>query len=136
MYATAAFGFTLGDNGWLMSLNAFMRSLFLIFLFPRIIRAGRKWFSARARRSTTAEPEPGVVLPTDPREFDAPTGTQSDEEPVVPDKIDEKAAYAFDLFFLRWSLLVDGILTAGAAFATQGWHVYLGQSRSPGVRLA
>ena len=129
MYATAAFGFGQGENGWLMSGNAFARSVFLIFMFPRIIGAGRSWFSSRARRSTRTTPEPGVVLPTDPRGFDAPTGTQSDEEPVVPDKTDEKAAFAFDLLFLRWSLVVDGALTAGAAFATRSWHMYLGQYR-------
>jgi len=129
MYATAVFGFTLGNNGWLMSANAFMRSVFLIFLFPRIIRAGRNWFSLRARQSSPSpSPVPGVVLPTDPRTFDAPAGTQAEVEPVVPEAIDERAAYAFDLFFLRWSLLVDGVLTTGAAFATRGWHAYLGPS--------
>ncbi|KAL2679153.1 hypothetical protein Neosp_009915 [[Neocosmospora] mangrovei] len=31
----------------------------------------------------------------------------------------------FDLFFLRWSLVIDGVLTTIAAFATHRWHIYL-----------
>ncbi|KIH93188.1 hypothetical protein SPBR_02482 [Sporothrix brasiliensis 5110] len=89
-------------------------------------------------------------IPTQPEQFDAPNATLVEEEPIlvtVPTgessplahgddgddaedaataaADDEKAAYAFDLFFLRWSLLVDGIITAGAALGTQPWHMYL-----------
>ena len=131
MYATAAFEFDQADNGWLMAGNAFMRAVFLIFIFPRIISAGRIWFARLMRKpeqAAASAPEPPCdeALPTDPREFDATIGTQSEEEPVIPKPVDEKVAYEFDLFFLRWSLVVDGALTAGAAFATQGWHLYLG----------
>lgn len=51
--------------------------------------------------------------------------TQSDVESMSEE---DQTACHFDLFFLRWSLLVDGVLTAGAALATQSWHVYLGMS--------
>lgn len=34
----------------------------------------------------------------------------------------------FDLHFLRWSLVVDGIFTATSAWATKGWHIYLGMN--------
>lgn len=148
MYATAEFGFSQGDNGYLMAGNALMRAFFLILLFPRIIARGRAWFAARAharRRPGSAvvagktawdggeaarggsETADGM-LPTDPRQFEAPSAAQADEgEPVViPDPAVEKLACQFDLFFLRWSLLVDGLLTAVTAFATRGWHVYLG----------
>ncbi|CAK7266704.1 hypothetical protein SEPCBS57363_002224 [Sporothrix epigloea] len=92
-------------------------------------------------------------IPTRPEQFDAPMGTQIEEEPIlvrVPtferhhaehddngvecdddEDADEaaadekKAAYAFDLFFLRWSLLVDGIITSCAALTTKGWHMYI-----------
>ena len=161
MYATATFEFNQANNGWLMSGNSFMRAIFLIFMFPRIIDAGRAWFTRLAQEersllSLTRKPARWTRttshiivddIPTEPAQFDAPTGTQLEEEPVlvrVPTTErhaddghssgddsedtateDEKAAYAFDLFFLRWSLLVDGVITAGAALATQGWHMYL-----------
>lgn len=123
MYATTVFHFDQSDNGWLMSGNALMRAFFLIVLFPRIISVGRKWYSNRYETETKND-EP---LPTEPQDFDAPTGTQGAREPVVPEATYDSAAYGFDLFFLRWSLLVDGIMTASAAFATQGWHAYLGE---------
>ena len=47
MYATAVFHFTQGDNGFLMSGWAYMRALFLLFLFPRIIAAGRRSYAKR-----------------------------------------------------------------------------------------
>jgi len=154
MYATATFDFDQANNGWLLSSNSFMRAVFLIFIFPRIIDRGRIWWSGGAAAETaegqpaslttttatttaTAPPQPkrnpespatdDDDIPTQPEEFEAPLPTQVEEEPVVPKRIDEKSAFAFDLFFLRWSLLVDGALTAGAGFATQGWHMYLGQ---------
>ncbi|CAK7227156.1 hypothetical protein SCUCBS95973_006447 [Sporothrix curviconia] len=194
MYATATFDFSQANNGWLMSGNAFVRAFFLIFLFPRIIDAGRAWFARlsrderrakrKARRASSSEStstsapkktrkpsqspygatdsngsssapaaDPEITdIPTEPEQFDAPMGTLAEEEPILVrvstaerrhvehDENDiesndedaaeaaadeEKAAYAFDLFFLRWSLLVDGVITAGAALATQGWHMYL-----------
>jgi hypothetical protein len=126
MYATAVFEFNQADNGWLMSEFAFMRSLFLVFIFPSIIDRGRKWFVARDVLAIPKEEEP-PGLPVSPGEFDAPMGTQTDEEPLVlePARADREAC-AFDLFFLRWSLVVDGALTTVAAFATRGWHIYLG----------
>ncbi|KAI0127390.1 hypothetical protein BJ170DRAFT_625194 [Xylariales sp. AK1849] len=127
MYATAEFGFGQGENGWLMSGNALMRAFFLITIFPRLIGLGRKWFTSRAKETTGQKTIPGVVqeIPTDPRGIEAPVGGQSQEEPVIPDATDEKLACQFDLFFLRWSLVVDGLLTAGTALATQKWHIYL-----------
>ncbi len=179
MYATATFEFTQANNGWLMAGNGFVRAVFLIFMFPKIIDAGRAWFVRLARTERRqkrelaaagggeqppapvpthrehAAPEPATTeIPTEPEQFEAPIGNQAEEEPLLAramtidhrhpedgtvtavdgseesesdaDKADEeKAAYAFDLFFLRWSLLVDGVITAGAALATQGWHMYL-----------
>ncbi|KYK57002.1 hypothetical protein DCS_04009 [Drechmeria coniospora] len=138
MYATAAFGFNQADNGWLMSEFAFMRSFFLLFLFPAIIAWGRtRTLSASA--SSSAPPRPrvssdaddghatSVLLPTDPAQFDATAGEQADEEPV-PFPCPDGAApdgCLFDLVFLRWSLVVDGALTTIAAFATKRWHIYL-----------
>ncbi|KAK7998457.1 FK506-binding protein 1 [Apiospora arundinis] len=130
MYATAEFGFTQADNGYLMAGNALMRAFFLIVLFPRIIAAGRKWFARHAVKGLRSkrDPETPPEIPTDPGQFDAPSAGQGEEEPVIPEIPDpriEKLASQFDLFFLRWSLVVDGLLTAMTAFATQGWHVYI-----------
>lgn len=131
MYATAVFEFNQADNGWLMSGNALMRSFFLIFIFPRIITVGRRWWVSRPDEVVPTKDEDQNTLtriPSHPEEFDAPMGTQSEEEPIHPKPVaaEDRSACHFDLFFLRWSLLVDGALTAGAALATQRWHVYLG----------
>ncbi|KAK4445137.1 hypothetical protein QBC34DRAFT_413604 [Podospora aff. communis PSN243] len=133
MYATAVFQFHQSDNGWLMSEFALMRGFFLIFLFPPIITKGRKWYLARhpeqasstrgggARESTEVLGE----IPTRPEQLEAPVGSFPDEEPVAIDPAAEDEGSGFDLFFLRWSLVLDGLLTMGAAFATKSWHIYL-----------
>jgi hypothetical protein len=136
MYATTVFQFHQSDNGWLMSEFAFMRGFFLIFLFPPIISKGRKWHLARhpeqanstrsggARESTEVSDE----IPTRPEQLEAPVGSFPDEEPVAIDPAAEDEGSGFDLFFLRWSLVLDGLLTMGTAFATESWHIYLGKN--------
>lgn len=126
MYATAAFNFSQGDNGWLMSEFAFMRSFFLILLFPRIIAWGRGRV-IRSEPNSDDEAEP-VHIPTEAGEFDATLGEQADHEPYeAVSRNKEDDGCLFDLVFLRWSLLVDGLLTTVAAFATKPWHIYLGK---------
>lgn len=133
LYATAAFDFDQGDNGWLMFEFAFMRSFFLIILFPRIINFGRYML----KRNSHSEPEDtddssistaDDQLPTEPGDFDAATGEQADIEPTRPvsSKYHHEVGH-FDLIFLRWSLVVDGALTTVVAFATKRWHIYLGK---------
>ena len=131
MYATAVFQFQQGDNGWLMSGFAFMRAAFLITLFPKIISLGRKWHLRRSEALNVgkAQPESPSRLATNPEELDVPVGSLAEEEPVGSAETKEDEGTAFDLFFLRASLVVDGILTMGAAFATERWHIYLGKSR-------
>lgn len=151
MYATAAFEFDQSDNGWLMSEFAFMRSVFLIFLFPPIIDLGRRFIAkdpvpigTRKREGSTGEGGEGHedsllpeneardgedddALPTEPGNFDV-SSLQGDTEPIKPvrSRSEEPNVYVFDLVFLRWSLVVDGALTTIAAFATKPWHIYLG----------
>jgi hypothetical protein len=126
MYATAVFDFNQADNGWLMSEFAFMRSIFLIFIFPRVISWGRKWYLARGERDDSKdESDEAAELPTEPQAFGAGVINQAENEPVPREPLQEHENTAFDLFFLRWSLVVDGGLTTLAAFATQGWHIYL-----------
>ncbi|KAF7549469.1 hypothetical protein G7Z17_g6350 [Cylindrodendrum hubeiense] len=124
MYATAAFEFNQNDNGWLMAEFAFMRSFFLIFLFPYIISWGRHWMSPAS--IPTPEGDEPALLPTSPGNFDATIGEQVAEEPAEPLKVTKgDTGSHFDLVFLRWSLVVDGALTTVAGFATRRWHIYL-----------
>ena len=129
MYATAAFDFNQANNGWLMSGYALMRGVFLIFMFPPIISAGRRWMTRRRTNSRPASSNGhSQPIPRDPREFDINAGEQADTEPAQLAKAnDDKDASKFDLIFLRWSLLVDGLLTTLAAYATEPWHIYLGR---------
>ncbi len=128
MYATAAFDFTQGDNAYLMSGYAFMRAFFLIFLFPQIIERGRKWYVSRGKTGSRKPDQPVASdIPTSPSQLEVPISSQAEEEPVITKPTNDEDASHFDLFFLRWSLMVDGILTMGAAFATKGWHIYLGE---------
>ncbi|UKZ52995.1 hypothetical protein TrVGV298_006782 [Trichoderma virens] len=131
LYATAAFDFDQGDNGWLMFEFAFMRSVFLILLFPRIISFGR-YILKRNFTSESEDTDDSSVstaddqLPTEPGEFDAATGEQADLEPIRPiSSKHHREVGHFDLIFLRWSLVVDGALTTVVAFATKRWHIYL-----------
>lgn len=145
MYATAYFDFDQGQNGWLMSENALCRSAFLFFIFPRIIESGRKWWvkkspgsdpaaaHAKQIQSQRIDERPNTLsrISSRPEEMEAPMGSgnqmlQEESMPQPAAKAEEdRAACRFDLFFLRWSLVIDGLLTAGAALCTQGWHVYL-----------
>ncbi|KAK0736536.1 major facilitator superfamily domain-containing protein [Apiosordaria backusii] len=129
LYATAKFDFKQTENGWLTSGFAFMRGMFLIFAFPRIIGKGRRWYMARHPEvqhghdngQTAAPPH----LATNPEEFEAPIGSFAEEEPVEAEPVKEDEGTEFDLYFLRISLVVDGILTMCAAFAVKSWHIYL-----------
>ena len=106
-----------------------------MFIFPPIITWGRKWFVSRkaSRAPKLEESEIRRDLDISPGQFDATAGTQADEEPVILEPArNDRAACAFDLSFLRWSLVVDGAMTTIAAFATQSWHIYLGKAASEG----
>jgi hypothetical protein len=123
MYATASFGFTQGENAILMSGYALMRALFLMTIFPRIIDWGRAWYVSGNDQTA----KHGDVVPAEvstAAQLEAPIGTQQEQEPVEVKASEDRAACRFDLFFLRWSLLVDGALTTISAFGTQGCDKY------------
>ncbi|KAH8646127.1 hypothetical protein BX600DRAFT_405839 [Xylariales sp. PMI_506] len=125
MYATAAFNFGPAENGYLMASNSLIRGIFLIFAFPRIISMGRRWYANLPVKSAVETPEPGCI-PTHAEDFDPIQGIMPEQEPVSPpDIVDDEAGREFDLFFLRWSLVADGLVTAYTASATTGWHIYL-----------
>ncbi|KAK0667085.1 hypothetical protein QBC41DRAFT_366416 [Cercophora samala] len=127
LYATAKFDFKQTENGWLTSGFAFMRGMFLIFAFPRIITRGRCWYGHHSdsdsggNGATAASP----YLATNPEEFEAPIGSFAEQEPVDAEPVKEDEGTEFDLYFLRISLVVDGILTMCTAFATERWHIFL-----------
>ncbi|KAL1304420.1 hypothetical protein AAFC00_003418 [Neodothiora populina] len=129
MYSTGAFGFGPTENGFLMSCNALIRGLFLSLAFPRIISAGREWFARRGRsRSLSASEETARVR--EPllaaEDLEVVAAPEIEQEPAAPMKaVSAEEGSAFDLFFLRWSLVVDGILTGLATFTRHGWQIYL-----------
>lgn len=130
LYATAKFDFKQTENGWLTSGFAFMRGMFLIFAFPRIINRGRCWYMTRHPEAQQHHDhgnghEETAHLATNPEEFEAPIGSFAEQEPVDAEPVKEDEGTEFDLYFLRISLVVDGVLTMCTAFATERWHIFL-----------
>ncbi|KAH8646642.1 major facilitator superfamily transporter [Xylariales sp. PMI_506] len=123
LYATAEFDWKTTENGWLMFGNSLIRGLFLIIIFPKIIAAGRVWFNRQPDSNETSDDE----IPTNPRDFEAAAGQDVPQEPIAPppELEEEDVGTGFDLLFVRWSLVVDSIVTAIAGFSTQSWQVYL-----------
>ncbi|KAI1418782.1 major facilitator superfamily transporter [Xylaria sp. FL1777] len=125
LYSMSAFDFTSTNNSLLMSVNSLVRGLFLMFVFPHIISFGRSMF--KESDLPLSDTPPGSPLPTHPYDIDPlPAIIADQEEPTKPPApVEVVQGAGFDLFFLRGSLLVDGIITASSAFAGQGWHMYL-----------
>lgn len=115
-----------------MSEFAFVRGLFLILIFPRIIGAGRNYFARRKnltppKADEVESPSETTPLYTEPSAIEAPTASQLVQEPVISKKpIKDYTTGRFDLVFLRYSLVVESMMTSIAAFATKPWHIYLG----------
>ncbi|KAH8203831.1 hypothetical protein TruAng_002008 [Truncatella angustata] len=129
MYATSEFNFGTTENGWLMFGNSLIRGLFLLFMFPRIISAGRDWINGKEKHhESTSTNEHEDRIPTRPEDFPAATGEDVPQEPVMVPEVDEEeedTGTSFDLLFVRWSLVVDSIVTATAAFSSQPWQIYM-----------
>ncbi|ORY70446.1 uncharacterized protein BCR38DRAFT_471739 [Pseudomassariella vexata] len=124
MYAMTALHFTPKDTSTLVAANSLIRGAFLMFIFPHVITYGRKWFSSKDAPQAEATVEAG--MPTHAEDLDPITGVQSELEPTrAPAPVSEDSGAAFDLFFLRWSLLFDAIITACIAFCTESWQLYL-----------
>lgn len=126
MYATMAFQFGTTQNGYLMSFNSLIRGIFLIFAFPKIIAWGRKRYAPSRTQSTSSSEFDDNEIPHNPESFEAIPALQSEQEPISAVKVHaEEESVAFDLVFLKWSLVADGLLTGCAAFSRQGWHIYV-----------
>ncbi|KAI1822156.1 major facilitator superfamily transporter [Xylaria intraflava] len=126
MYATSAFHFNTTENGYLMFGNALVRGLFLLFMFPKIITAGRIWFNGDSQQSEGAkrQPDDDSTAPANPRDSVVPGGEVL-KEPVQTDEEEEDSGTGFDLLFVRWSLVVNSLVTLFAGFSSAGWQVYL-----------
>ena len=126
MYATDIFGFGTTKNGYLISLNTFVRGLFLTLVFPRVISAGRAWLGSRQSKRENLKDFGIPELPNEANDFAAVEPLDGEEEPIEPPKpTDEKETFAFDLLYVRYSLLADAILTGAASFVGKGWKMYL-----------
>lgn len=128
MYATDIYAFGPTENGYLISLNCFVRGLFLTLVFPPTISAGRKWVSKRSTpplEETTARSFDIASLPHSANDFANIDAMDDDEEPIEPPKPRVNETFAFDLSYTKYSLLVDAILTGAASFISRGWQMYL-----------
>lgn len=131
MYATAEFNFGQKENGGLIFLYSSLRGAFLSLIFPRIIAKGRQWLGSDDREEQAEEEDeeqerrPLIqVHPPTPAEIET-VDPMENEEPANPPAQDEQETFAFDLFYARFSLLLDGILTGLAVFVSKGWQMYI-----------
>ncbi|KAJ7325779.1 hypothetical protein DFH08DRAFT_1085029 [Mycena albidolilacea] len=132
--ATNQYGFKPGDNGFLMSGNALSRAAFLTLAFPKIITYGRKCLTKPtvAGSPVLSPAEDDVAgLPTDPRSLEpheVTSGESAIENPVnLQDAMpptDKSHGSAFDLEFLRYSMIVDAGLVALLVFSSNSAHIW------------
>jgi MFS family permease len=131
MYSIDEFGFSTAANGWLIFMHQSLRGLFLTFVFPRIISAGRRWLrpgsndpsSLEVENGREEEPQHATISPA---EIEVTNPMETESEPLLPpESSSEQETYEFDLFYARFSLLADGLLTGLAVFVTKGWQMYI-----------
>lgn len=100
---------------------------------PPIPNIPRRRSSTSSRRNSTTSPSASYlrVLASSPEHpFDADGAEVPDAtgEPIVdlaPPPVDARHGSLFDLLFLRYSILLDGILTSAVTFATAPAHMYI-----------
>jgi MFS family permease len=127
MFATAEFNFGTSKNGGLIFLYYSLRGGFLSLIFPRIIARGRQWLGDGGHQKAEEEREAPVqvhVIPPTPAVTETVDPLEN-EEPPCPQTVDDQETFAFDLFYARFSLLLDGILTGLAVFVSKGWQMYV-----------
>lgn len=119
-----------------MSYYCVVRGVFLTFAFPYIIDYGRKWWDDGSSPPAIAPPPPGAKpLSQRSRRVSAAEDVEAAVTLGLEDTGDAPAAAltlpadeknsAFDLFFLKWSLVADGCLTGLATFCSQSWEVFV-----------
>ncbi|KAH8203715.1 hypothetical protein TruAng_002128 [Truncatella angustata] len=127
LYSVTVLHFSPSDNSAFMFMTFTVRGAFLMFIFPQIIKYGRRWY---AKSEAAAQTGPTLVetIPTTARDlgpFEAAPETEPTEPLNPPKPVDEDAGAGFDLFYLRWSMLGDVIVTGCIGFAHQPWHIFL-----------
>ncbi|KAI0206976.1 major facilitator superfamily transporter [Astrocystis sublimbata] len=144
MYATSEFHFNTTENGYLMFGISSIRGLFLLFLFPKIITAGRAFFNGKTTQpqdeNTERQLVNGEVTPACPEDMGtAGAGGGGGEEEIEEEEAllqrgpeherneeeEEDTGTGFDLMFVRWSMAIDALVTLLAGFSSAAWQVYL-----------
>ena len=145
MYATDVFDYSRSDVSNLIAFNFTVRACFLTFAFPKIISTGRRWLDKGKDDGETAVPDTIAerdghttqAMTTQPEQLSGkalPVGDARAEEVGSPLKrtttgnstiAEQNQSYAFDLFYARYSLILDGVLTGLATFTTKSWHMYV-----------
>lgn len=128
MYATDTFGFGTTRNSYLVSSHSFLRGMFLIFAFPKIIAAGRKVMDKRkeagyARKNIEVAVDPDVT--TEHGQMAQVMHDEEEQDLVLTRTITGQETFEFDLVFTKFSVLTDGIITLGASFVQESWQMYL-----------
>lgn len=124
MYSTGVLGFGTSENSYLVSLHALTRGCFLTFLFPRIISLGRSWFQNRKNHQAKLRRNESLPFLPGPIEYVSSESAQDAQEPSEPDKPSQNETFDFDLFYTKFSLLLDGLLTGIATFVQDGTQIY------------
>ncbi|WWC87011.1 uncharacterized protein L201_001894 [Kwoniella dendrophila CBS 6074] len=130
LVGTDVFGFTPNESGMMLSGNLFVRAIFLSICFPRIITYGRKLLSHRTALSTTDISSSDEGYAEENHLEESAQAEQPDDLGVPRDDqarrpTDLLHGSTFDLYFLRWSIFIDGLLTGLTTLSTKGWHLYL-----------
>ncbi|WVQ87093.1 hypothetical protein IAS59_000814 [Cryptococcus gattii] len=115
------FGFQPGESGIMQSLNLLVKAFFLSICFPRIIAAGRRYVSHRQDVPSFA----AIEHPENPYQAEEPDDIGAPRQEQAQAPTDAKHGSLFDLYFLRWSIFTDGVLTALTTLSTKGWHSYV-----------
>ncbi|KAJ7183833.1 major facilitator superfamily domain-containing protein [Mycena filopes] len=119
--ATNQYGYTPSDNSQMMSLNALSRALFLTFAFPWMIDTGRGWLNGRRSSASRGIPTADALVPP-PATAVLPT-LPDDNIHEESDSTRKMRRSAFDLEFVRWSILVDALLTALVSLNSRSSHM-------------
>lgn len=124
-----------------------MRAFFLSILFPRIITSGRLFLSSRTARAPAPVQAPRSLVadealadestdqPLLPHASGPASASPSPSQSHLPSESEgmygTDAGSRFDLYFLQFSILLDGLLTATVTLANQGWEMYLAAAVLP-----
>ncbi|OCF37391.1 hypothetical protein I316_00512 [Kwoniella heveanensis BCC8398] len=122
LVGTDAFGFMPGQSGMMLSGNLLVKAFFLSICFPRIITYGRRLLSHRTDVPSSAASD---EHPETPLEAEEPDDVGAPREDQARAPTDVLHGSTFDLYFLRWSIFVDGVLTGLTTLSSKGWHLYL-----------